>query len=121
MKSSKTKQSAVNKRAVSLQMKIGEKSNSSNGKHNGLESMTQSAFLQVNDFEGQVAIITGAASGIGLAISLKLLKQGVKVALLDINEEGLIKEFKKHKVNASLFPVDVTQEKLVDKTIRAVI
>ena len=43
------------------------------------------------DFRGQVGIITGAASGLGLAIALKLSEQGVKLALIDRDKEGLEK------------------------------
>lgn len=74
-----------------------------------------------NEFVGQVAIITGAASGIGLAISLKLLDEGATVALLDINGSGLNTEFKKFKNKAALFPIDVTDEKLVTEKIEEVV
>ena len=36
---------------------------------------------------GKVAIITGAASGLGYAAAVKLLSEGAKVVLSDINEE----------------------------------
>jgi len=35
------------------------------------------------------AVVTGAASGIGLAVSLRLLKEGCSVLAVDINEDGL--------------------------------
>ena len=73
------------------------------------------------EFKGQVAIITGAASGIGLAISVKLLEEGANVALLDINGHGLNSEFNKYKSKAALFPIDVTDEKLVTEKIEEVI
>ncbi len=73
-----------------------------------------------NRFKGQVAVITGAASGIGLAISLKLLNEGAQVALLDINEDGL-NEFKKYKTRAKIFAIDVTKEDLINKTIKSII
>jgi meso-butanediol dehydrogenase/(S,S)-butanediol dehydrogenase/diacetyl reductase len=40
-------------------------------------------------FEGKVALITGAASGMGRATCLRLAGEGAKVFALDINLEGL--------------------------------
>ncbi len=41
------------------------------------------------DLQGDVAIITGAAAGIGLAIASALLVQGTRVVLVDLDEPGL--------------------------------
>ena len=40
-------------------------------------------------FEGKVAIVTGAASGMGKASAIRLAEEGAKVVLGDVNEEGL--------------------------------
>tara|TARA_B100001250_G_scaffold353989_1_gene327593 strand:+ start:491 stop:1261 length:771 start_codon:yes stop_codon:yes gene_type:complete len=39
--------------------------------------------------EGKVAIVTGAASGLGLASSKKLIQEGARVVLTDINQKAL--------------------------------
>jgi NAD(P)-dependent dehydrogenase (short-subunit alcohol dehydrogenase family) len=44
-----------------------------------------------NRVEGKVALVTGAASGLGLASAIKLLDEGAKVFFSDINDEGLEK------------------------------
>jgi NADP-dependent 3-hydroxy acid dehydrogenase YdfG len=43
----------------------------------------------MNPFEGKVAVITGAGSGIGRALAVNLAKKGAKLALSDIDTEGL--------------------------------
>ena len=41
------------------------------------------------DFRGGVAVITGAASGIGAALALQLATRGCHLALVDVNDAGL--------------------------------
>ena len=43
----------------------------------------------MSSFEGKVAVITGAGSGIGRALALNLARKGAKLALSDIDAEGL--------------------------------
>lgn len=38
---------------------------------------------------GKIAVVTGGASGIGLALAVKFIKEGAKVILSDINENAL--------------------------------
>ena len=38
--------------------------------------------------EGKTAIVTGAASGIGRAIAIEFARQGARVAVLDVSEDG---------------------------------
>jgi meso-butanediol dehydrogenase/(S,S)-butanediol dehydrogenase/diacetyl reductase len=39
-------------------------------------------------FDGKVAIVTGAASGIGLSTALRLASEGARVIIADLNEES---------------------------------
>jgi NAD(P)-dependent dehydrogenase (short-subunit alcohol dehydrogenase family) len=40
-------------------------------------------------FHGKVAVITGAGSGIGRALGLELARRGARLALCDVNDDGL--------------------------------
>ena len=40
-------------------------------------------------FEGQVAVVTGGASGVGLALAHQLLEAGARVAIVDRDEAAL--------------------------------
>ncbi|WP_316810123.1 SDR family oxidoreductase [Pedobacter heparinus] len=75
----------------------------------------------MNEFKEQIAIVTGAASGIGSALAHKLLKEGAIVALLDINGAALKTEFKSYAAKAKLFPIDITKQVLVNKAIEAIV
>jgi len=66
----------------------------------------------MHGLNNKVAIVTGAARGIGSAIAARLAEGGAKVALLDINEEGLNNVAHGIKANggeAKPFQFDITQ------------
>ncbi|WP_266365797.1 SDR family NAD(P)-dependent oxidoreductase [Tellurirhabdus rosea] len=75
----------------------------------------------MREFSGQVAVITGAASGIGLAIAHKLLAEEARTALLDFNREGLEKEFGPDDESVLLLGVDVTDESRVQEAVAQVL
>ena len=43
----------------------------------------------MDGFAGKVAVVTGAGSGIGQALAIELGRSGAKVAISDVNLEGL--------------------------------
>ncbi|MCZ6830423.1 MAG: SDR family NAD(P)-dependent oxidoreductase [Gammaproteobacteria bacterium] len=42
-----------------------------------------------NSMQGKVALVTGGASGMGRICALRLARQGARVAIFDLNDEGL--------------------------------
>jgi NAD(P)-dependent dehydrogenase (short-subunit alcohol dehydrogenase family) len=74
----------------------------------------------MDQFSGQVAIVTGSASGIGLAIASRLYSDGAKVALLDRNEEALAEALHKVGADVSTFALDLTDEALVASVVNQV-
>lgn len=71
-----------------------------------------------SSMKDQVAVITGAASGLGLAISKKLASEGVKLALLDIADK-IPTEFENNS-NVNYYKSDVTNEAEVKNSIQAI-
>jgi len=66
-------------------------------------------------FHNQTAIITGAASGLGLSIAKSLARQGVRLALLDKNIHLL--NGLKEETNCITYGVDITNETEVKKVV----
>lgn len=50
---------------------------------------TQAWSTQARPHQGRVAVVTGAARGIGLEIALRLARDGARIALADTDEAGL--------------------------------
>jgi NAD(P)-dependent dehydrogenase (short-subunit alcohol dehydrogenase family) len=67
----------------------------------------------MSEFDGLVAIVTGGASGIGNATARLLHSRGAKVAVLDINVEGL-------DTDLTGFVADVSSRESVDAAVAAV-
>lgn len=75
------------------------------------------------DFAGKVALITGAASGIGRATAYRLAQDGAHVVVADINEEGgkeTVAEIESsHGAGRALFVhTDVSSEAAVQNALR---
>jgi len=72
-------------------------------------------------FKGQVAIITGAASGLGVAISTKLYGEGVRLALIDKNEKQLQQVVAKSFPDSIPYALDITNESQLKLTVEKII
>jgi NAD(P)-dependent dehydrogenase (short-subunit alcohol dehydrogenase family) len=80
----------------------------------------------MQEFEGKVAVVTGAASGIGLATATRFAKEGMKVVLGDIQQDALeaaVSTLKEAGHEVIGVPTDVSQreqiQNLADQTIAA--
>ncbi len=68
-------------------------------------------------FKDQIAIITGASSGLGKAIAKKLAERGVKLALFDLQLMDLVILKGQLKTECEVYELDVTDEEKVQHTI----
>src|SRR5215472_15978305 len=67
--------------------------------------------VSITRLQGKVAIVTGAARGIGRAIAMRLAIEGASVAIADIEQgaaEGTAKEIRDSGVKAIAIKLDVT-------------
>lgn len=67
---------------------------------------------------GQVAVITGGAAGLGLSIARALVAEGARVALLDRDEPSL--SALKDSFSFDPFTIDITSEEQVKATIERI-
>lgn len=75
--------------------------------------------VKVSALTRQIAVVTGAASGLGFAVAQELASQGAMVALLDINEDAVQKAAK--EINGHAVVCDVTDTASVAAAIQSVV
>jgi 3-hydroxybutyrate dehydrogenase len=74
--------------------------------------------------KSQVALITGAASGIGRSIAHRFGREGARVAIADIDGEGALRtaeELRREGIETLAVPMDVTAEAQVEAGMAEVI
>ena len=69
------------------------------------------------EVKAKVALVTGGASGLGLATAKVLLNAGMQVAIFDLNQEAFDQEYKNQ--DAAFFKVDVSDESSVEDGMAA--
>ncbi|MFX1251377.1 MAG: SDR family NAD(P)-dependent oxidoreductase [Promethearchaeota archaeon] len=82
-----------------------------------------SRVLELLSLDGKVAVITGAASGIGLITAKLLAEMGATIALIDINEssgEEAAEQIRKSGEQAKFFRCNVTSDSDCKKSIEAI-
>ena len=67
----------------------------------------------------KVALVTGAASGMGRISANRLAADGIHVAAVDVNEEGL-NSLKEESNNISIFPCDLSNAQAVKEMVSQV-
>jgi len=75
-------------------------------------------------FEGKVAIVTGAGSGIGAAVSRRLAEEGAQVVVTDINAEAAKQVADEIQAQGGLshhFALDVTNAAAVENLLATVV
>lgn len=70
------------------------------------------------EIKGQVALVTGAGSGLGAATARELAKQGAKVAVLDVNAQGANQVAK--EIGGIAVACDITSPESVSKALEEI-
>ena len=72
--------------------------------------------------EGKTALVTGAASGIGLQTSIRLAEEGARVMMTDINLEEGLQQAEKLGAKATFLKHDIIEEEewisVLDETVK---
>jgi meso-butanediol dehydrogenase / (S,S)-butanediol dehydrogenase / diacetyl reductase len=77
--------------------------------------------MSLDRFTGRTALITGGASGIGLATAQRLIAEGASVVVLDLDTDGLEAAAKTLGAAASTIAADVADPEAMAQSVRTVL
>ncbi|MGI8866013.1 MAG: SDR family NAD(P)-dependent oxidoreductase [Rubrobacteraceae bacterium] len=77
--------------------------------------------IKMQRLEGQRTIVTGAGSGIGKAIALRLASEGAKIALADVDEAAAEKVATEMTTDTLVHETDVTDAASMEDLVRRVV
>jgi 2-dehydro-3-deoxy-L-rhamnonate dehydrogenase (NAD+) len=86
-----------------------------------LQKGVRNGHLAAFQLSGQVAVVTGAAAGIGEAIALRLAAAGAMIAVTDINEAGAHRVASIIGESAFAVGADVAARNEVEKAVNAIL
>lgn len=73
--------------------------------------------MEIRRYESKVAIVTGAANGIGKSMAERLLEEGAQVAAFDIDSKALEAVYK-DRANVLIVTCDVSSKESVDQAVQ---
>ena len=77
--------------------------------------------MEIRRYDEKIAVVTGAANGIGLSMVKRLVEEGAKVAALDIDTETMEKEYAGQEEDIYQVYCDVAEKESVDQAIAKVL
>ncbi|MYR08002.1 SDR family oxidoreductase [Gordonia sp. SID5947] len=75
----------------------------------------------MNEFEGKVAVVTGAGRGIGAATARKLAGMGAAVAVVDLAGSAVAEDISRNGGKATFVACDVTDPSAVESMVETVV
>ena len=82
-------------------------------------SFTTKGMMNMFDLTGQIALVTGAANGIGKGIAETLTNAGARVMIADVNEEDGKRTAE--AIGGEFYKLDVTQPKEAERVVEAIV
>ncbi|WP_293268795.1 SDR family NAD(P)-dependent oxidoreductase [Neptunomonas sp.] len=73
------------------------------------------------DIDNKVVVVSGGASGLGLATTLQLIKKGAKVAIVDLNTELGESLQEKYPQHVAFYHADVTHDETIERALSDVV